>query len=179
MHADDAWCVVGSDSGAVHAWAWDDVKWSPRMGSSIDWTDARHKFNLNHGAVWSITMGSSYARAGLGSSEQTGQAICSSSDGTLSVFDLTGERPREAAAINIGTFCFNMCATSSTTVAGAADDGRVHVCDWNAGKTLLRLEGHTRSVHSVVCNARYNHSGQPQVLFSGSRDKTIRVWDTR
>jgi WD40 repeat protein len=72
-----------------------------------------------------------------------------------------------------------MCCTSSTTVAGAANDGRVHVCDFNVGKEVMRLEGHARSVHSVVCDARYSYSSSASILFSGSRDKTIRVWDTR
>jgi len=56
-------------------------------------------------------------------------------------------------------------------VAGSSN-GLIWVWDSTSGKLVKKLEGHTDMVLSVAFS-------QTGVLFSGSKDKTVRKWDMK
>ncbi|KAF2275876.1 WD40 repeat-like protein [Westerdykella ornata] len=59
-------------------------------------------------------------------------------------------------------------------VAGAGDNG-VYVYDIDAGRTTLRIEAHENDVNAVC----FGDVNSPHILYSGSDDTTLKVWDRR
>jgi DDB1- and CUL4-associated factor 11 len=59
-------------------------------------------------------------------------------------------------------------------VAGTSDRS-VYVYDIESRRTILRIPGHTDDVNAVC----YADPNSPHVLFSGSDDTTLKVWDRR
>lgn len=59
-------------------------------------------------------------------------------------------------------------------VAGTADN-TVCVYDLDSQRTILKIPGHTRHVNAVC----YGDKSSPHILYSGSDDTTIKVWDRR
>jgi WD repeat-containing protein 23 len=59
-------------------------------------------------------------------------------------------------------------------VAGTGDNS-VYVYDIERGQSILRIPGHDDDVNAVC----YGDSHSPHVLYSGSDDTTLKVWDRR
>ena len=59
-------------------------------------------------------------------------------------------------------------------VAGTSDNS-VYAYDIETRQTLLRIEGHTYDVNAVC----FGDKTSPHLLYSGSDDATIKVWDRR
>ena len=59
-------------------------------------------------------------------------------------------------------------------VAGTSDYC-IYVYDIDAGRSVLRIPGHKDDVNAVC----YGDKSSPHILFSGSDDTTIKVWDRR
>lgn len=59
-------------------------------------------------------------------------------------------------------------------VAGTSDHS-VYVYDIESRKTILRIPGHTKDVNAVC----FGDTSSPHVLYSGSDDTLIKVWDRR
>ncbi|KIN07661.1 hypothetical protein OIDMADRAFT_108451 [Oidiodendron maius Zn] len=59
-------------------------------------------------------------------------------------------------------------------VAGA-EGGAIVVYDIESRRTLHRISGHEKDVNAVC----FADSSSPHILYSGSDDATIKVWDTR
>jgi WD repeat-containing protein 23 len=56
-----------------------------------------------------------------------------------------------------------------------AKDRCVYIYDITAGRPILRLRGHYDEVNAVC----YGDSSSPHIIYSGSDDTTIKVWDRR
>jgi len=48
----------------------------------------------------------------------------------------------------------------------------INLCNWCSGRTTRRFVGHTKDVLSVAFSA------DNRQIVSGSRDKTIKLWNT-
>lgn len=59
-------------------------------------------------------------------------------------------------------------------MAGTSDNS-VYVYDLDRGQSILRIPGHTDDVNAVC----YGDKSSPHVLFSGSDDSVLKVWDRR
>ena len=59
-------------------------------------------------------------------------------------------------------------------IVGAKDDC-VYIYDIVAGRPILKLAGHTDEVNAVC----YGDSNSPHIIYSGSDDSTIKIWDRR
>ncbi|KAK6353331.1 hypothetical protein TWF696_005299 [Orbilia brochopaga] len=59
-------------------------------------------------------------------------------------------------------------------IAGAKDDS-IYAFDIETQRPTLKLSGHTNDVNAVC----YGDKDSPHILFSGSDDTTIKVWDRR
>ncbi|KAI9701726.1 MAG: hypothetical protein M1820_006354 [Bogoriella megaspora] len=59
-------------------------------------------------------------------------------------------------------------------IAGTSN-GPVYVYDIEARKSILRLEGHKADVNAVC----FGDKSSPHILYSGSDDTTLKVWDRR
>ena len=59
-------------------------------------------------------------------------------------------------------------------VAGTSDRS-VYVYDIESRKTILRIPGHTEDVNAVC----FGDTSSPHILYSGSDDTLIKVWDRR
>lgn len=59
-------------------------------------------------------------------------------------------------------------------VAGAKDNC-VYIYDITAGRPVLRLRGHTNEVNAVC----YGDESSPHIIYSGSDDCTVKIWDRR
>ena len=66
-------------------------------------------------------------------------------------------------------------ADASRLIAGASD-GHVYVQDANRNVTTLRVRAHVDDVNAV---AWADLRGDANVLYSGSDDATVKVWDAR
>ncbi|KAI5820418.1 WD40-repeat-containing domain protein, partial [Pyronema omphalodes] len=56
-----------------------------------------------------------------------------------------------------------------------AKDACCYLYDLNAGRAVLRLQGHDDEVNAVC----YGDKNSPHIIYSGSDDATIKIWDRR
>lgn len=71
-----------------------------------------------------------------------------------------------------GITALDVSADGNLAVTGGADK-TVHVYDFESGKTLATLKGHTKPVKQV---ALVEQEGAPRLAVSCSADKTVKVW---
>jgi len=79
----------------------------------------------------------------------------------MPILTLPAHRPRSLA----------LSPDSKRLYCGGLDFGEITVWDLQSGKEILRLLGHAEAVISLAV------SGDGKWLFSGSNDRTIKVWD--
>ncbi|KAK6330981.1 hypothetical protein TWF718_003175 [Orbilia javanica] len=92
----------------------------------------------------------------------------------LTVLDFS-EGPRQSAMRN-GTpiWSIRFSGDGRELIAGAKDDS-LYVYDIERQTSVLRLTGHENDVNAVC----YGDKSSPHILFSGSDDCTIKIWDRR
>lgn len=73
-----------------------------------------------------------------------------------------------------GVWSVRFSGDGSELVAGTGDDSLV-VYDLESQTPILRLAGHTQDVNAVC----YGDRSSPHILYSGSDDATIKIWDRR
>lgn len=99
-------------------------------------------------------------------------------DTTLRVFDRTTWR--QAASLPLSTTPFGMCMLSDGRIAVGCGDHSVHVIRVTLAADGVRLtkgstlSGHEGAVFAVVA---FRNAEGDEMLATGSRDKTIRLWD--
>ena len=109
------------------------------------------------------------------------QTIASGSDdNTIKVWHLTSGNLIHTLTWQSGVFQLHREATWFTSVAISPDgqtlasgclDKSLKLWNWNSGKLIRNLKGHSDSVNAIAI------SGNGQTLVSGSRDNTIKVWN--
>lgn len=73
-----------------------------------------------------------------------------------------------------GIYSLRFSGDGREIVAGTGDHS-VYVYDLETRQSVLRIQGHTDDVNAVC----YGDSSSPHILYSGSDDTTIKVWDRR
>ncbi|KAI9885657.1 MAG: hypothetical protein M1823_002526 [Watsoniomyces obsoletus] len=95
-------------------------------------------------------------------------------DGGVSLLDLTKSQP---GLVNHGYFAIwsiRFSGDGRELVAGASGHS-IYVYDLETQQTILRIAGHTQDVNAVC----YGDRSSPHLLYSGSDDATLKVWDRR
>ncbi|KAI9733329.1 MAG: hypothetical protein M1834_003413 [Cirrosporium novae-zelandiae] len=75
---------------------------------------------------------------------------------------------------DLGIWSIRFSGDGREIVAGTSDHS-VYVYDIEAQQSILRINGHSDDVNAVC----YGDSSSPHILYSGSDDTTIKVWDRR
>ncbi|KAF4548534.1 WD domain-containing protein 22 [Elsinoe fawcettii] len=85
-----------------------------------------------------------------------------------------GARTRAHRYGHWGIWSLRFSGDGSEVVAGTSDSS-IYVYDMEAGRSILRIPGHSDDVNAVC----YGDKSSPHILYSGSDDCTIKVWDRR
>jgi len=64
-------------------------------------------------------------------------------------------------------------------IVSCGDDSLIKIWDIGKIKTCVSLKGHSQSISAVKFGQRQNMSIDDNILFSVSKDCTIRKWDLR
>ena len=96
-----------------------------------------------------------------------------SEDGTVRLWETSGERPLKTLEGHRGSVMSVALATDGRLLASGGGDGTVRLWDASAGRPLRILQGHTSVVKSVAL------ARDAQLVASGSFDGTVRLWDAR
>lgn len=75
---------------------------------------------------------------------------------------------------HFGIWSLRFSGDGSEIVAGTSDQS-VYVYDLEAQRSILRIPGHTDDVNAVC----FGDKMSPHILYSGSDDTTLKVWDRR
>ncbi|EMC98014.1 hypothetical protein BAUCODRAFT_32020 [Baudoinia panamericana UAMH 10762] len=75
---------------------------------------------------------------------------------------------------NFGIWSLRFSGDASEIVAGTSDHS-VYVYDLEAQRSILRIPGHADDVNAVCFGDKLS----PHILYSGSDDTTLKVWDRR
>ncbi|KAG8624797.1 hypothetical protein KVT40_007864 [Elsinoe batatas] len=86
----------------------------------------------------------------------------------------SGGRTRTHRYGHWGIWSLRFSGDGSEIVAGTSDSS-IYVYDMEAGRSILRIPGHSDDVNAVC----YGDKSSPHILYSGSDDCTIKVWDRR
>lgn len=94
----------------------------------------------------------------------------------LDFTERTGSRARGHAYgyEHFGIWSLRFSGDGREIVAGTGDNS-VYVFDLESRRTILRIPGHTEDVNAVC----YGDKSSPHLLYSGSDDTTLKVWDRR
>jgi DNA excision repair protein ERCC-8 len=106
----------------------------------------------------------------------TGMFLTSSFDKTVKVWDTNKAKPVHSFNLPEKVHCIDMLSTTSRhlMVAAGCGDNRVYLCDLRTSSHSQSMRGHTGAVQAVAWRP-----GEDFLLFSGGRDGTLRLWDTR
>ena len=85
-----------------------------------------------------------------------------------------GGRRLHAGSSHFGIWSIRFSGDGREIVAGTGDNS-VNVYDLDANKTILRIPAHQDDVNAVC----YGDQASPHILYSGSDDTLIKVWDRR
>jgi WD repeat-containing protein 23 len=66
-------------------------------------------------------------------------------------------------------------SNDGTELVAGAKDRCVYIYDITSGQSILRLRGHADEINAVC----YGESSSPHIIYSGSDDTNIKVWDRR
>ncbi|KAI9689167.1 MAG: hypothetical protein M1822_000905 [Bathelium mastoideum] len=91
----------------------------------------------------------------------------------LNIMDM-GNREGHGYSRFGGVWSIRFSGDGRELVAGTSM-GPVYVYDIEARKSILRLKGHTNDVNAVC----FGDKASPHILYSGSDDTTLKVWDRR
>ncbi|TGZ82129.1 WD40 repeat-like protein [Ascodesmis nigricans] len=86
----------------------------------------------------------------------------------------TGGRRNRHAMGNGGIWSVRFSGDGQELVAGT-NERSIYIYDIEQRKSILRLHGHSHDVNAVC----YGDENTPHILFSGSDDSTVKVWDRR
>lgn len=86
----------------------------------------------------------------------------------------TGRNPRFERRGSFGIWSIRFSGDGRELVAGTTG-GSIVVYDIESRRTLHRILGHEEDVNAVC----FADKSSPHILYSGSDDATIKVWDTR
>jgi WD repeat-containing protein 23 len=75
---------------------------------------------------------------------------------------------------HFGIWSLRYSGDGKEIVAGTSDYA-VYVYDLEVGKSILKIDGHSDDVNAVC----YGDQSSPHILYSGSDDTVIKVWDRR
>jgi WD repeat-containing protein 23 len=75
---------------------------------------------------------------------------------------------------HFGIWSLRFSGDGSEIVAGTSDES-VYVYDLETQRSILRIEGHRDDVNAVC----FGDKMSPHILYSGSDDTTLKVWDRR
>ncbi|KAF3917309.1 hypothetical protein AA313_de0209119 [Arthrobotrys entomopaga] len=132
------------------------------------------------GGHWTITDASlspdnkQLAYSSLDSSVYMARTNEDDDDDDLTLLDFS-DGPRQYSMRN-GTpiWSIRFSGDGKELIAGAKDDS-LYVYDIELQRPILRLTGHNDDVNAVC----YGDKNSPHILFSGSDDSTIKIWDRR
>ena len=88
--------------------------------------------------------------------------------------DGSNSRSRGGRYGHWGIWSLRFSGDGREIVAGTSDYS-VYVYDVEANRSILRIPGHSDDVNAVC----YGDKSSPHILYSGSDDTTIKVWDRR
>jgi len=86
----------------------------------------------------------------------------------------TGSYHRAGRYSNFGIWSLRFSGDGREIVAGTGDHS-VYVYDIERGHSILQIPGHDDDVNAVC----YGDAASPHILYSGSDDTTLKVWDRR
>ncbi|KAF1982864.1 WD40 repeat-like protein [Aulographum hederae CBS 113979] len=89
-------------------------------------------------------------------------------------FAITGPSARRNRYHSFGIWSVRFSGDGREIVAGTGDSS-VYVFDIERGHSILQIPGHENDVNAVC----YGDPNSPHILYSGSDDTTLKVWDRR
>ncbi|KAF2150463.1 WD40 repeat-like protein, partial [Myriangium duriaei CBS 260.36] len=89
-------------------------------------------------------------------------------------FGNLGHGTRQRRYHDWGIWSLRFSGDGREIIAGTSDSS-IYVYDIDAGHSILRIQGHDDDVNAVC----YGDKSSPHILYSGSDDTTIKVWDRR
>jgi len=107
--------------------------------------------------------------------------ISGSSDTTIKIWDLSTFEL--VTTLKGHTYAVYSVAVSGKYIISGSRDKTIKIWDLSTFKLVATLEGHTNDVNSVVVSSVFNTANKfgnnisKQYIISGSRDRTIKIWD--
>jgi DDB1- and CUL4-associated factor 11 len=128
--------------------------------------------SLSHDNKW-LTFASLSSSITLASTDPTDDSSSRALDFTR--LDVTQQRAaRTRIQQHFYLFSVRFSGDSRELVAGSGDNS-IYVFDIERNATVLRIQGHADDVNAVC----FGDKSSPHILYSGSDDTTIKVWDRR